>query len=120
MERHIQSAIERTARIQAEEFGGELHSTPRSLEEDATQTVETLGRGRLSSQRGASEEAPVGDVRAGSADARREPQTTEDEEPKNLSEILGRTSLLSKSTLSLPLQRGRLFAMSKRNCASSD
>ena len=41
-----------------------------------------------------------------------------DEGPKNLSEILGRTSLLSKSTLSLPLQRGRLFVTSKRNCAS--
>ena len=73
---HIQPAIERTARIQAEELGGELHSTPRSLEED-TPTVETLGRGRPSSQRGASEEAPVRDVRAGSADRRREPQTTE-------------------------------------------
>ena len=46
----MQPAIERTARIQAEELGGELHSTPRSLEEDATPTVETLGRGRPSSQ----------------------------------------------------------------------
>uniref|UniRef100_A0A7S1AG64 Uncharacterized protein n=1 Tax=Noctiluca scintillans TaxID=2966 RepID=A0A7S1AG64_NOCSC len=74
---HIQPAIERTARIQAEELGGELNSTPRSLEEVATPRVETLGRGRPSSHHGASEEAPVRDVRAGSADRRREPPTTE-------------------------------------------
>ena len=74
---HIQPAIERTARIQAEDLGGELYSTLRSLEEDAAPTVETLGRSRPSSQRGASEEALVRDVRAGSADRRREPQTTE-------------------------------------------
>ena len=73
---HIQSAIKRTARVQAEELGSELHSTPRCLEEDARR-LETLGRGRPSSQRGASEEALVRDVRAGSADRRREPQTTE-------------------------------------------
>ena len=39
--------------------------------------METLARGRPSSQRGASEEALVRDMRGGSADRRRKPQTTE-------------------------------------------
>ena len=104
---HIQPAIERTVRIQAEELGGELHSTPRSLEEEAVRHRSAVPQRRLLFEmcvlavpmEGASHKRP----RDG---------------PKNLSEILGRTPSPSKSTLSLPLQRGRLFVTSKRNCAS--
>ena len=65
------------------------------------------------------EEAPVRDVRAVSAEEGASHKRPRDG-PKNLFEIFGRTSLLSKSTLSLPRLRGRLFVTPKRNCASPD
>ena len=122
---HIQPAIERTARIHAEELG-ELHSKPRSLEEDATATVETLGRGRPSSQRGASDEAPVRNVRAGSADRRLEPQTTEGrgtQEPRDVKGKLRFTGLdydteLKTNPTNSQTESSSFASVARKRCSS--